>query len=1027
VVGVGNNLSVSPTVTTTYYGRYETPAPCSHNSACQAVTVTVNQPSVAPSGLGASPTTICTGSSTILSQSGGSLGTGAVWRWYSDAGYTTLIGVGTGVNANLTVSPTVTTTYWLRIEGTSAPCVANLNGPAGGVTVTVSQTSVLGTVSNAGPIDFCDAAGFWNAVPISVSGHTGTVNWEWGSSNGAWNSPWVSGTSPGYNTFPKKVAAVDGNPDRVRWSVTNGACPATAASAAILLRNRYNEAPSTLATSNNNYCINSIANITLTATFPTATNILGTVEFFSGSCAGTLVASVVGNGTTSVATTIPAPTSNTTYFVRYNPGTGAGCAATGCASIAVNVTQIPANPGFGNNTWNVTAYNGSTIDLAGGTYYGYYVEPLLSYNSLNRWTTGGSPSDASGWQGCYVPVDNHTVVSRRTNFTCGYYQLGITNHDDHTRVYVNGIQVFDHVTCCDAHPNIWTGYLTPSSSVEVRHNEGGGGSDQSLTITPVGTSNSTAPSSITGAGTICSGSSITLTQSGGVLANGASYMWYSGSCGGTYVGTGNSITVNPTSTTTYFVRAEGTCNTTVCASATVNVDAPSVLGSISNAGPINFCDASGNWGAVPISVSGHTGTITWFFGWSSGGWSGPWVGGTSPGYCCFPPKVSASDGNADRIRWSVQNGVCPATAVSASILLQNRYTPAPTSLATSHNNYCSGSVANITLTATFPSATSILGTVEFFSGACGGTLVASVVGNGSSTIATTIAAPTSTTNYYVRYNPGAGSGCAPTGCASVTVNANPYFIDPGPGNNIWNVVGYNGGNINLTGTCYGYYTINSQNYNTLDQWCTTCSPSDAAGWQGCYVPVDNHVVVSRRTGFPTGNYLIDIPNHDDDARLYVNGALVWSHEPGCCDAHTAVWTGALNSTSTVEVRHLEGGGGSHQSIRIYPVPVPCTHTVYLYDTYGDSWNGAAINVTVNGAVVLNNITLSSGYGPATYTFSALPGAAISAYFTASGSWPGECYIQLRDGSGNLMTMNGAYTSFYPYYTPYTATATGTCP
>ena len=34
-------LSVSPAVTTTYYGRYEDGAPCNYTSACVTVTVTV--------------------------------------------------------------------------------------------------------------------------------------------------------------------------------------------------------------------------------------------------------------------------------------------------------------------------------------------------------------------------------------------------------------------------------------------------------------------------------------------------------------------------------------------------------------------------------------------------------------------------------------------------------------------------------------------------------------------------------------------------------------------------------------------------------------------------------------------------------------------------------------------------------------------------------------------------------------------------------------------------------------------------
>jgi hypothetical protein len=92
----------------------------------------------------------------------------------------------------------------------------------------------------------------------------------------------------------------------------------------------------------------------------------------------------------------------------------------------------------------------------------------------------------------------------------------------------------------------------------------------SFTINPAG---STAPTSISGAGTICVGNTVTLSQVGGTLASGAYYEWFTGSCGGTSVGTGSSINVSPTTTTTYYVRATGAgaCGTTACASATVTL------------------------------------------------------------------------------------------------------------------------------------------------------------------------------------------------------------------------------------------------------------------------------------------------------------------------------------------------------------------------------------------------------------------------------------------------------------------------
>ena len=39
--------------------------------------------SAAPTGIGASANPICPGASTTLTVQGGSLGTGAVWKWYS--------------------------------------------------------------------------------------------------------------------------------------------------------------------------------------------------------------------------------------------------------------------------------------------------------------------------------------------------------------------------------------------------------------------------------------------------------------------------------------------------------------------------------------------------------------------------------------------------------------------------------------------------------------------------------------------------------------------------------------------------------------------------------------------------------------------------------------------------------------------------------------------------------------------------------------------------------------------------------
>lgn len=78
--------------------------------------------------------------------------------------------------------------------------------------------------------------------------------------------------------------------------------------------------------------------------------------------------------------------------------------------------------------------------------------------------------------------------------------------------------------------------------------------------------------SITGSNTICEGENITLKVEGGSLADDAKWFWYKNTCSYGIIGNGNTISVSPNNTTTYFVRAEGKCNVTNCVSTIVNVN-----------------------------------------------------------------------------------------------------------------------------------------------------------------------------------------------------------------------------------------------------------------------------------------------------------------------------------------------------------------------------------------------------------------------------------------------------------------------
>ncbi len=112
-----------------------------------------------------------------------------------------------------------------------------------------------------------------------------------------------------------------------------------------------------------------------------------------------------------------------------------------------------------------------------------------------------------------------------------------------------------------------------------------------------------APTNITGNTTICQNQSTTLTAVGGT----ATSQWYTGSCGGTLVGMGTSITVSPTTTTTYFVRNAGTSCTPAssCISAIVTVNPSPTMTSANTA---TIC--SGSTLNIPLSSDFGT-TYSW--------------------------------------------------------------------------------------------------------------------------------------------------------------------------------------------------------------------------------------------------------------------------------------------------------------------------------------------------------------------------------------------------------------------------------
>lgn len=119
---------------------------------------------------------------------------------------------------------------------------------------------------------------------------------------------------------------------------------------------------------------------------------------------------------------------------------------------------------------------------------------------------------------------------------------------------------------------------------------------------------STAPSSAgKDINNTCPGTEVTLSVSGGSLGTGAAWKWYTGGCGSnssTLIGTGSSIKVSPAVTTTYYVRAEGDCGSTTCATVTVDVKTNSVKPTGINKEGDGYCANSGS--SATLTVDGGT-------------------------------------------------------------------------------------------------------------------------------------------------------------------------------------------------------------------------------------------------------------------------------------------------------------------------------------------------------------------------------------------------------------------------------------
>jgi hypothetical protein len=203
-------------------------------------------------------------------------------------------------------------------------------------------------------------------------------------------------------------------------------------------------------------------------------------------------------------------------------------------------------------------------------------------------------------------------------------------------------------------PNIANPIATPTTTTTYTMTATANGCSATDQVIVTVNTLSVAASSVSGASTICNGGSATLTLSGGSLGTGATWQWYSGSCGGTPVGSGTSITVTPSATTTYFVRAEGTCNTTTCPSgATVTVVPIPTITSQPNS-PAAIC-AGATSSNITVVATGGTPSLTYQWEYNNSGTWGAVSNGT-------PTGASYSGGTSPSMAVTLANASNPSSS-----------------------------------------------------------------------------------------------------------------------------------------------------------------------------------------------------------------------------------------------------------------------------------------------------------------------------------------------------------------------------
>jgi subtilisin-like proprotein convertase family protein len=900
---------------------------------CENPPVPCNNPSVpAVSGIN----TICSGASTTLTIASGILNDATNWTWYTGSCGGTIAGTGT----SLTITPATTTTYFVRGTG---GCVSG--GTCAQYTVTVNP---LPTV-NAG-VDQTICVG--SSVTLSGSGAS-TYTWNNGVLNGVSFSPAATATYT--------VTGTNGNgcinTDQV--AVTVNPLPS-----AITLLTPANAATGVAIPTSFTWSASAIVGATYSiqiATDPGFTNI---------------VDQATGLAVTNYTSVLLS--ANTAYYWRINVTTSCGSTGFGAAfnftttscvtysatglPITISATGTPTITSTINVPVNGTINDVNVIDLIG-------THTRMGDLTFTLTSPGGTTITLMAAQ-----------CGNNDNFNLDFDQSAAAGAVPCPPTTGLAYQPSQSLNGFNGQNSSGNWILTVTDGQNMQGGSLTGWSLQICTDPSVSCTNPTQPN-LSGTTAVCAGQSTTLSVATGTLNSATSWNWYSGSCGGALVGTGTSITVSPSTTTTYFVRGEDGAgcvieSSVLCGTITVNVTAlPSAPvatvtnncgSSVLSATGLNLLWSTGATSATITVTSPGTYTVTQTIGGCA---SAPASATAAPLAVPAAPVVSITNNCGSSLLTATGSSLLwstGATTASITVTVANTYTVTQTV------GGCTSLPATLNAAPGTPPATPVVTVTNN----CGNSvLTASGSGhlwsNGATTASITV---TSSGTYTVTQTVSGCTSSAGSGIAApIALPASPVVsATDNCGSSILTATGSN--LLWSTGATTATITVTSPGAYTVTQTVGGCTSTPSS-------------VTAAPLAVPSAP-LVSVTNNCGSSLLAATGSnLLWSTNE-TTSTITVSTPGDYTVTQTI-------GGCTSSQVTIAATPASAPTISQGSITEPTTCGGSNGSITV----------LGSGNGTLIWTGVNSGNASVTLPFTISGISAGSYSIQFDNGcASNQLTV-----------------------